>query len=325
MTRAEGLERFLKEHGEQKEALRQDMVQQIPEKLEQLAERIFAAFEEIGKKAEQQEKEDCVHFLFGLQRCDLLNNKAVVRLDVMNPAWYMDEDKLTVQLDLTFLFEPYFAWKEKLMLDKRSYMGKVNRYDVENLVQDEIVLGNRLIVNILRFAFRNLEEQECFRQIKKLPYWIIRWGEYKDYSEIVMRMNREERGEGEWLEAIDKYREDKNALTAEYWYKADIHTGNCLKKQMFFTTFEKCRICNIDFSKAEMIGVRFICCRLENCKFIGTNLQQADFEDCEFEGNDFTGAKMFQATFSSNNFPWDAFEESQLEGMYLIDETLRDI
>ncbi len=321
MTRAEGWERFLKEHQQQREALREEVMQQISQKLEQLIERIFEAFEEIRKKADQQKKEDCVHFLFGLQRCDLLSNKARVRLDVMNPAWYMDEDKLTVQLDLTFLFESYFAWKERLLLDMRSYMGKVNQYDVENLIQEEIISGNRLIAHPLRFAFRNLEEQKCFRQIKKLPYWIIRWGEYKDYSEIVMRVNREERGEAAWLEAIERYSEDKEVLTAEYWYKVDILTGDCQKKQMFFTTFEECNIRHMDFSKAEMRGVRFIRCSLDNCKFTKANLQQADFEDCEFMDSDFTGANMSQATFSKKNFPWEFFEESQLKEMFLIKDT----
>lgn len=318
MTRTEALERFFKEHHDEREKLRQEFIQQVPQKLEQLIEQIFIAFGEVGESAQQRSKEECVHFLFALQRCDLLLNKAIVRLDVMNSAWYMDEDILSAQLDLGFLFAPYFEWKERLLLAMRSYMGKVNRYDVENLVQDEIMAANRLLPHPLRFVFRNLESQECFAQIKKLPYWIIRWGEYKDYSEIVMRVNREERGVEAWFAAMEKYQDDKNALTAEYWYRINLHAGDCRKKQMFFTTFEDCQLSHMDFSKAGMWGCRFIRCYLDNCDFSKSNLQQADFEDCQFINNNFTEASLNQATFSEVNFPWEAFAEEQLDELFLI-------
>ncbi|MDE6185329.1 MAG: hypothetical protein K2G39_07900, partial [Lachnospiraceae bacterium] len=125
-----------------------------------------------------------------------------VRLDVTNMEWYLDEEPLSVCFDITFLFQEYFDWQDKLLLNMREYMGKVNKYDVGSLVQDEIMVCNQLITHILRFAFRDLEQQEVFKEIGKLPFWIIRWGEYKDYSEIVMQVKREAKGQEVWLERL---------------------------------------------------------------------------------------------------------------------------
>lgn len=318
MTRAEALKKFLDNHQEEKEEIRKKFLEGIGEKSDQIIDTIFQAFDDLGEVSENQQKEDCVHFLFGLQRCDLLKNRAIIRLDVMGPAWYMDEDRLTTQLDLTFLFCEYFEWKEKLLLEIRSFMGKVNRYDVEILVQDEIINSNQLIVQFLRFAFRNLEEQECFSRIGKMPYWIIRWGEYRNYSEIVLRVNREEGKEAVWLEQLERSGEDADAMVAEYWYKTDIHEGDCEKKRMYFTTFEECSLSKINFGKAGLMGARFIRCRLEGCNFTEANLRQADFEDCQFEDNVFKGAELFQATFSEQGFPRENFTENQLKEMFLV-------
>lgn len=319
MTRAEAWEKFQADHQKQQEELRQMFWDNLQERLGELMQCIFSAFEEIGKQARDQEKEDSMYFLYSLQRCDLLLGKASVRLDVSNMEWYLDEAPLSAFFDITFLFQEHFEWQEKLLLDMREYMGKVNKYDVSALVQDEIMICSQLITHTLRFAFRSLGQQEAFRKIKKLPFWIIRWGEYKDYSEIVLQVKRDTRGQEAWEDRLKQYEESPEVLTADYWYRENLAGGDCQGKNMYFIVFEECRLKGIDFSGADLSGARFLRCRIEECSFAGASLLQADFEDCIFGKNDFSGANLNQAAFSLEGFQPELFDERQHKELLLVE------
>lgn len=313
MTRVQAWEKFQEEHWEEKEQIRQAFWDNLQERLGKLMQQIYGAFDQIREQAQNQEKEDCMHFLFSLQRCDLLEQKAIIRLDVTNLSWYADETPLTVSFDVTFLFQEYFEWQDKLLQDMRTYMGKVNKYDISALIQDEIMICNQLVAHILRFAFRDLEKQEVFCQISKLPYWIIRWGEYKDYSEIVIQVKREVKGLEAWQDKLALYEENPNVFAADHWYKEKLDQGDCQGKNMFFIFFEECSLKGIDFRKADLSGARFFRCQIEACKFFDANLNQADFEGCSFVEVDFQGASLMQATFSVDCFHPELFDERQKE------------
>lgn len=318
MTRKEAWEKFQASCTKEQEQLRQAFWGRLMERLGELMQCLYTAFDEIGRQAKEKEKEDCVYFLYALQRCDLIERRAVVRLDVTNMEWYLDEEPLSVCFDITFLFQEYFDWQDKLLLDMREYMGKVNKYDVCSLVQDEIMVCNQLITHILRFAFRDLEQQEVFKEIGKLPFWVIRWGEYKDYSEIVMQVKREAKGQEVWLERLEQYQENPEALTADYWYRETLTSGDCRKKNMYFIVFEECTLKGIDFSRADLTGARFLRCRIEKCRFSSANLSQADFEECIFEEDDFSGANLAQTTFSEEGFQPELFDEKQMDELQIV-------
>lgn len=320
MTRAQAWEKFQAAHQKEQEQLRQTFWDNLQLRLGELMQCIFTAFEEIGKQEKEQEKDNCMYFLYSLQRCDLLKGKAIVRLDVTGVEWYLDEEPLSTAFDLTFLFQEYFDWQEKLLLDMREYMGKVNKYDVSALVQDEIMVCNQLITHILRFAFRSLEQQEVFQNINKLPFWIIRWGEYKDNSEIVMQVKRDTRDQEVWEDRLKEYEENPGALITDYWYQENLTEGDCHEKNMYFIVFEECSLKGIDFSKADLTGARFIRCRIEDCNFGEAILHQADFESCSFAGNDFRDARLTQATFSAEGFLPELFDEKQLEDLLIVED-----
>ena len=320
MTRAEAWEQFQAAHKQEQEQLRQAFWDHLQDRLGQLMECIYGALDDIGKQAEEQEKDDCMYFLFSLLRCGMTENKATVRLDVTNLGWYLDEEPLTAYFQITFLFQEYFDWKEQLLLDMREYRGKVNKYDVCSFIQDEIMVCNQLITHILRFAFRNLEEQEAFKRIGRLLMWIIRWGEYKDYSEIAMQVNREVRGGDAWLDKLQQYEEKSDILMAEYWYQENLTSGDCREKVMYFITFEECTLKGIDFTKADLTGARFLRCRIEDCDFTQAVLRQSEFEDCVLSDNNFRDAILQQAVFSEESFQSEAFDEKQLEELLVAEQ-----
>ena len=80
-------------------------------------------------------------------------------------------------------------WK----LDSKKYMGKVNRYDIDNLLMEAGMECNIMLANLLRFVFRDIEKNQDFESLPKLPTWGIRWGEYRDASDMIACADREKK------------------------------------------------------------------------------------------------------------------------------------
>lgn len=315
MTRAEALEQFKDRHCGKVEALENEFVSGIEPGIEQIMDRFLGAFGEIAEQAQEQDKSMCVFFQFSLLRYDLLQDMARIRLDVMDGYWYLDKAPLYTEIDLSFLFTPYFSWRTELLSDMREYMGKVNQYDVERMVQEAVMSAAGSLTQILRILFRRIEEQENFARIPKGAFWDMQFGEYRDYSEPIMRVNREQRSNDEWLQKIADEEETPGRMQFDWWYQAELTEGNCQGKALDYIVFENCSLKGIDFEGAQMTGARFLNCKLEQCSFKQANLSQGEFDHCRFTDCDFTGAGLQQAVFSLEGLEAEWFDDKQQEEM----------
>lgn len=315
MTREEALEQFKDRHCGKVEALENEFVSGIESGIEEIMDRFLGAFGEIAEQAQEQDKSMCVFFQFSLLRYDLLQDMARIRLDVMDGYWYLDKAPLYTEIDLSFLFAPYFSWRTELLTDMREYMGKVNQYDVERMVQEAVMSAAGSLTQILRILFRRIEEQEKFARIPKGAFWDMQFGEYRDYSEPIMRVNREQRSKDEWLQKIADEEETSGSMQFDWWYQAELTEGNCQGKALDYIVFENCSLKGIDFEGAQMTGARFLNCRLEQCSFKQANLTQGEFDHCRFTDCDFTQAGLQQAVFSLEGLEAEWFDDKQQEEM----------
>ena len=317
MTRAEALEKFKERHNSEKEELSNEFVKGIEHGADEIMGRILGAFGEIADQAQEREKFMCVFFQFSLLRYDLMQDRARVRLDVMDASWFLDKESLCAEFDLTFLFTPYFRWRTELLTDMREYRGKINKYDVERMVQEEVMSAVGALRQTLRILFRSIEAQENFARIPKGLFWGIQFGEYRDYSEMVMWMNREPRTQEAWREKIADEEETPGRMQFSWWYKAELTGGNCRGKDLDFIVFEECSLKEIDFESAQMAGARFLSCSLDKCSFRQANLTQAEFDNCQFTDCDFTEAGLQQAVFSLESLEVEWFDEKQQSEMLI--------
>lgn len=315
MTREEALEQFKDRHCGKTEALESAFLSGVEQGIDEIMGRFLSAFGEIADQAQEQDKPICIFFLFSLIRYDLLQDIARVRLDVMDGYWYLDKAPLYAEIDLSFLFAPYFEWRAELLTDMREYMGKVNRYDVERIVQEAVLSAAGTLRQILRFLFRRIEEQEDFARIPKGPFWDMQFGEYRDYGEPIMRVNRGRRNAEEWLQKIADEEESPGKMQFDWWYQAELSEGNCQGKALDFMVFENCSLKDIDFESAQMMGARFLNCKLERCRFKQANLAQAEFAHCQFTDCDFAQAQLQQAVFTLEGLEAAWFDEKQQEEM----------
>ena len=91
----------------------------------------------------------------------------------MDANWHMDEEAAETSLSIDYLWEPVKELKEKMELDRRKYMGKVNSYDVANMIQNCVIEWNKILSIQLHYMFRDIEANEDFAQIPKYPTWGI--------------------------------------------------------------------------------------------------------------------------------------------------------
>lgn len=61
---------------------------------------------------------------------------------------------------------------------------------------------NIMLANLLRFVFRDIEKNQDFESLPKLPTWGIRWGEYRDASDMIACADREKKEQKDWNRAL---------------------------------------------------------------------------------------------------------------------------
>ncbi len=115
----------------------EDNVIKSEEKLRNLT---IKGIKQVIKKAKdfQKIKEDykIAVFQFEFLRVDVLNESYKIYVHGYNGMWYLDENSIVEYLDLKFLYEPFIEFKEKLIKEKKIYIGKVNNYDIQEIIMN---------------------------------------------------------------------------------------------------------------------------------------------------------------------------------------------
>jgi hypothetical protein len=93
----------------------------------------------ISKANEIKEEKKIAVFQFELLRINILNESYKILIHGYNSSWYLDTKSIYEEIDLRFLFETFITFKEKLIKEKRIYMGKVNDYDIQKIMFESVV------------------------------------------------------------------------------------------------------------------------------------------------------------------------------------------
>ena len=318
MTRQEAMKRFKQEQAETLEQAKQLFWQQAEGESGAFAHILKQVFYSIREEAGRMEKEKLMFFHFSLLRTDLLNRKYNVLVQALDARWYLDTEPLELTFSLDVLFQVLNPVWDQLSDGTRKYIGKVNSCDVDIIMQQLAMECNGLLCHQLRFMLRDIEENKDFAATPKQEAWYIRWGEYRDNSEIVASADRIAKDQQTWSRSVRKAAQKEEELVAGYWYGAELGDTDCRNLPMYFINFEDCTLKNISFAHANMTGARFRNCRIEGCSFEETVLRQADFMDCTWENNVFTGADVTNAVFMEQELPFVHLEAEQLQDI-LID------
>ena len=165
---------------------------ELQEKTEQLSAVICDAIHEIRLETVRLEKKNDVPAFFPAS-CGAGKGEYQILAQAMDARWYLDTEPAEVGFSLDFLFPMWADIRRELMENSWKYWGKVNRYDVQNLVASAVMDCNLMLAQVLRFIFRDVEENPDFAEIEKSDTWAVYWGEYRDHTELVAHVNREKK------------------------------------------------------------------------------------------------------------------------------------
>lgn len=309
MTREEALRQFEQEHQEKLKVHRKRFMEAIPQNIPMLLTQITGAFAEAAKKAELMNKEKLVYFHFSLLRCDMIGRNYHMLLQVQDIRWFLDPEPIEVVFSVNFFYQDLNVVWDTLLEERRKYIGKINTYDVDFMIAEEAAACNLLLGDILRYSFRDIEENSDFAAIPKELLWDIRWGEYRGTSVLAARVDRIPQTSEQWKASL---RKEEGGLSEMYWYQTELTESDCSNKEMCFTTFEECLLKNLNFKGADLTGARFIRCRIEGCDFDTAILNTTYFEGCYWRDTDLKTAIFKQTVCTLEGIPLEGLDDVQL-------------
>lgn len=278
-----------------------------------LEELVKTAMNRLGEEMRKEEKEYVCYLYLSFLKTDLIERRYRLYLHGLDIRWYLDEEPAEVYVDTEDLLEPLDQLWEELTEESRNYGGAVNKYDIQGLIFDELRVIDSTISQILRWRLRDWEEKMIFDEVVRTPYWILKWGEYRDQTEILVKADRTAKEASAWKKELKKALHKPETLIFGYWYQGTYKESCAAKLDMRFTVFEECRLKNMTFQSCNLEGSRFPKSSLENLSFENCNLKGADFTGCTLKDISFAGADLEEAIFPRDIIPFLGLEPEQFQ------------
>ena len=335
MNREESLEEFkekvVKNLGEESVAGFEKNFKNNEEKVKEL---IINGIKSLIKKAMESKNENKIAvFQFEFLRINIINESYKILIHGYNSFWYLDSDSIYEEIDLSFLFEPFISFKEKLIKGKRIYMGKVNDYDIQKIIFELTAKCYMDMSKTIRNWFWNLDEEQWMQEISVEDFYVVKWSEYQGKSETLFSMDNREKNIKELLE-LKKQPEEKLHFVYTVWKNSTLEDGDLAKQNMLFINFKGSKLKNINFSECDIVRGQFKDtevkrCTLTKCSLIGTSFENSKIEDSDFSNGDCTGVDFRKselryvdfsnANLKNSNFINTKFKHVSFEGANLED------
>lgn len=152
-------------------------------------ENLVSTFDEICGQAiylqEKQLKGEIKYIYFSLLRTSILENKSEYRIDFYDENWFLDKEECSINIDLGFIFNSIFNYKEELTEKKKEYGKNITDMDIENIILKEIDKYHILAVEFLKTIIGKFIEASSYKEMKKAEDIAILAGEYMDATQII--------------------------------------------------------------------------------------------------------------------------------------------
>lgn len=313
MDREQALEQFLEEQREHIVQIRKEFMEELLLHIKELKQIVDKQFILLNQKIKEAEKEVVMFLYFSLLKIDVLHRKYTVILTAQDFRWYLDPETIELSFSIDFLFDPLNKLWDKLLLEQKKYVEKINSYDVRKIIFEELAIYNSSIALALRYAYRDIEEESFYQELPKMSYFCIRWGEYRDKTEIIIQIDREKKTEREWKKELAKTEKKSDQLVFSYWYEGAFSSYDISTKNLQFITFENCSLSECTFDEANLIGAKFLHTKLYKISFARCLLSDVDFSTCKLEQVNFQDADLTNAIFEEEAIPYLPLSPNQLQ------------
>ena len=163
----------------------------LREHAEELEQTVKGAIDELGEKMASQGKEYVSYLYISMLKTDVLCRNYRFLLHAMNLKWYLDEETIEVYFDAGNLMGPFDELWDRLEQENYGYMGAVNQYDIQHIMFGQLREVDSAIAHILRYRLRDWKKKELFSKVTLPNFWLLKWGEYRDRTEIILYTDQE--------------------------------------------------------------------------------------------------------------------------------------
>lgn len=294
---------------------------------DKIKEILMQSLENIVKKAEisHKRKEDRITtFQIEILRTEILTESFKICVHGYNIFGYLDESPICEYVNLKFLFEPLMQLKEKLEKEKKIYIGKINSYDIQNMLLKIAVEFYISLANEVRQWLWNLEECEWIKNECVNNFYQIRWGEYHGKSEIVFAMDNRKKSSADFLQ-LKTQEEAKMPFVYTVWKDSILNNCEIKNRNMLFISFKGSILEQIKFLGCKMLSSQFDNSNIKKCSFeesilIASSFKKSQLDLCSFQrtnlfGVDFSNAKLTNINFNNSNLAKTNFINVEVENL----------
>ena len=329
MNREESLEEFkekvAKTLGEESTAIFEKNFKANEEKVKAMMIEGMKSLIKRAKEVKEEKSENKIAvFQFELLRINILNDSYKILIHGYNALWYLDSNPIYEEIDLRFLFEPFIRLKEKLIKEKRIYIGKINDYDIQKIIFELVAKCYRDMSRTGRNWFWDLDEEEWIQENSVEDFYTVKWSEYQGRSETLFAMDSREKNIKELLE-LKKQPEEKLPFVYTVWKNSVLEDGDLTKENMLFINFKGSKLRRINFSKSNIIRGQFKATEVKECIFNSTKLIGASFENSKIEDSDLSNGDCTGVDFKKADLRYVNFSNATLKGSNFINAKFKNV
>lgn len=289
----------------------------LREHAEELEQTVKGAIDELGEKMASQGKEYVSYLYISMLKTDVLCRSYRFLLHAMNLKWYLDEETIEVYFDAGNLMGPFDELWDRLEQENYGYMGAVNQYDIQHIMFGQLREVDSAIAHILRYRLRDWKKKELFSKVTLPNFWLLKWGEYRDRTEIILYTDQEVKEQRVWKSQLKEAIFKPETMVFSYWYQGDYEDCLITQMDMRFMVMEECVLKDFKFLDCNLEGARFTGASLTGCIFEGCNLSGVDFSGCTFKDVSFAGSEMADALLMADSVPFLNLSPEQLQAILL--------
>lgn len=319
---------------------------------EELTEVLINGIVKVNEKVKEVKKINenyAINILqYELLRTNILDESFIIWLHAYNIQWYMDENAVYEEINLKFLFEPFIELKEALISEKNIYLGKVNIYDIQQIIFNEVREAYYNMEDYIREIFYDLDENEKMDKILFDEYYLIKWSEFRDESKNVFSMDYRKKDVNDLKDFCKKpyiYPVFIRSILSNYNLDditflygnfkesklTEINMNKCVSPrcEYSYTEFNKCTLkeCIItgsNFRKVKLNNVTFENCDLIGCNFNYSDSIQVEFINCNIENSSFYKSSFYNVKFINCNLKGNNFIDSTFEKIHFEESDLTE-
>lgn len=323
MNKIESLQHFNENHVKIKAEEKLNAAKEYYQKhREELKEDFLKSFKKMCLKITEMQKsgqKDKIGYItYSMLRINMFDKKYGYFVDASNKFWFFDTEECRIEYDASWAFRFLDQFETELEDKRKLYISKILKHDIERIKLKQMKNYNRIIVELARYAFKEGEKVDEYRQIDREDVLEVRVGEYKGLNEVVykedVRVKESDIIKG-WLEEKFEYEYEHEILK-----NLDLSGGDYEGINLMYGDFSGSNLSGSNMKRCLFNGAKFRNCLLEKADFRGANLEGADFEEANLKNAVFTGAHVKGLCIKGADLEGAVFSKEDMEKLELDEQ-----